>query len=1296
MLTAASLLAASIIGLASPTAMPNHPPGSLAGSRIRIVPQTSAGLLQDIEESLDGSRLITHDRGYAPRLWDAKRQILLTVLGGHKDRISQVNFSPDGGKLLTLSPTEIRIWDSLRAKTIAVVPAKGSDWTIAQFSSAGSMLLAGDNSGSVFALDTQSPQSAKELGKHKSAITSLAYSPSGKQGFSGAQDGTGIAWDLSTARQAWQTGDHKKSLRWAFYNESGSHVITTGEDDQANVYQATDGKNVGTYAHRIGDRGIENVNMGAQFVGKGDEVVVALPNGHMQIIPIGSKAPVHTFTSHQAEIRELRRSRDGRYLATYASDMTLRIWDAVDRKELPFTPEDGNPTAGEFSPNSPVWWLGYDEGEVRKYNVLTGRATRATYGEVAPAEFAELLSDSSFAIHSEGGARSLDEWAYGGSHLVLNPTGGTGFFLNGGWDTIKLSPGARYVGVSSRIRKSGFVIFDVALQRSTYSIEMRTQGEFSADSSKFVFPGKEGVVEVVDPKTGNSHKAWKFKMDEKGGDLENPTFHPNGDWIVSGNHEGNSVLLWEWQTGTVVKSFGEFTDLVDRFVFSPDGKRLLIVGWKELRVLDVDSGATILNLNGSQSTPQLLTDANLTRIILPVHEGPTEVYDALTGKKLGEIKHPGRPLALSPDLKMVVMAQDTVAEIVEIDSGKVLRGMKNEDLVKSAQFVAGGERVLTVDKTGGVQIWDNKGERLCSMVLMKNGEWLAYDDEGRFDASNPSNVQGAYFVLEWEGGLEPIAMPQLKAQFYDPKLLAKYLGIEDEPLGDVPNLDTLKLYPELTVQPANAEGRIDILAKERDGGGVGRVTAYMNGKQVGFKKGSTYWRFETRDFTSYMLPQSMLPEGRGNELSVTVSNERGDLASSPVTIDLGVPVGLQAPEVKLYALFVGVGDYAGIDGDLLAPPSDAQHLAEAIKQVGEKLLPSNVEVSVLTTKHTDPAKRPTRANILNWFKTVATKATSSDIVMTFFAGHGTSKIGEQGGYFFLTSEANPAEMTASTVGTATISGEDLRENLSMIAANKQVVILDTCHSGAATESLLGSGRSVSGEYQRAWESIKDTTGTWLLAGSAADQLSYESANVDHGMLTYALLEAIDKGSAEGLRQVPSGELFVDVERWLNYAANRVESLKTEVGLSGVQRPEFKRATKGSTFDIGVLSPDKKGFIGLKPPMPIVIVGSFELDEEDPLNLEAAVTAAMRETRTLKPWFNVQKHPNVYRMAGSYSLEGEKVRVRLLIQTLDSAQVRKTVATLELEGSNRDLPGLSKAIREAAEGKIAEMEAAQSA
>ena len=316
------------------------------------------------------------------------------------------------------------------------------------------------------------------------------------------------------------------------------------------------------------------------------------------------------------------------------------------------------------------------------------------------------------------------------------------------------------------------------------------------------------------------------------------------------------------------------------------------------------------------------------------------------------------------------------------------------------------------------------------------------------------------------------------------------------------------------------------------------------------------------------------------------------------------------------------------------------------------------------------------------------------VVMLFFAGHGVNRIGDQNGYFFLTSDVDPSALNASAI-SATISGEDIKKVLAEIPASKQIVILDTCHSGAATNSLLAS-RNVSGEYQRAWESIRDTTGTWMLAGAASDQLSYESGNVEHGLLTYSLLEALDKAPASALRQTPSGELFVDIERWLSYAANRVESLKQEVGIKGIQKPQFRRSTRGSTFDIGVMKPERRGFLGLMNPLPVVIVGSFDQDEEDPLKLEQALGTVLKQSKKVKAWFDEAKHPSVYRTAGTYQVQGEQVTVRCAIQTFDAEQNRKTVATVEVIGKASDVAALALQVREQIESKILELEAAKTA
>jgi hypothetical protein len=146
-----------------------------------------------------------------------------------------------------------------------------------------------------------------------------------------------------------------------------------------------------------------------------------------------------------------------------------------------------------------------------------------------------------------------------------------------------------------------------------------------------------------------------------------------------------------------------------------------------------------------------------------------------------------------------------------------------------------------------------------------------------------------------------------------------------------------------------------------------------------------------------------------------------------------------------------------------------------------------------------------------------------------------------------------------------------------------------------------------------------------------------------------------------------------------------------VGLSGVQRPEFKRSKSGSSFDIGVTTSDNRGFIGLKAPKPVVIVGEFEQDKEDPASLEEQVKAAMRDSAKVKPWFEIAKHPNVYRIAGSYTLEGRTIKLKVYLQAFDAAQARRTLETFDLSGTLDALGTLCKSLRDEVEARVKNQE-----
>src|SRR5206468_3678717 len=95
-----------------------------------------------------------------------------------------------------------------------------------------------------------------------------------------------------------------------------------------------------------------------------------------------------------------------------------------------------------------------------------------------------------------------------------------------------------------------------------------------------------------------------------------------------------------------------------------------------------------------------------------------------------------------------------------------------------------------------------------------------------------------------------------------------------------------------------------------------------------------------------------------------------------------------------------------------------------------------------------------------------------------------------------------------------ISTEELDNWMRKIKAQKQLLILDACNSGQAVTNLqeLIGKREIPSDQKRALERLKDRTGTFILAASAANQSAYETSLYNQGLLTYSLLYGLKAGS----------------------------------------------------------------------------------------------------------------------------------------------------------------------------------------
>jgi Caspase domain len=233
----------------------------------------------------------------------------------------------------------------------------------------------------------------------------------------------------------------------------------------------------------------------------------------------------------------------------------------------------------------------------------------------------------------------------------------------------------------------------------------------------------------------------------------------------------------------------------------------------------------------------------------------------------------------------------------------------------------------------------------------------------------------------------------------------------------------------------------------------------------------------------------------------------GELVGEAARVRLvyaGTPASDRASVLKpkLYAVAIGVGDYADETLRLTYPAADARGFADALqKQKGG--LYSDVEVRTILDKDA------TRANVLDALDWLDTAVTSRDIGMVLIAGHGLTD--EKGRYWFL-----PADAATKRLSATAVSQEDIRRDMSAIAG-KAVLFLDTCHANRAV-AARGLGPAGVDVASLVNDFSKTENGLITFAASQGAELSQESPAWGHGAFSLALVEGIGEGKADLLHK----------------------------------------------------------------------------------------------------------------------------------------------------------------------------------
>lgn len=524
-----------------------------------------------------------------------------------------------------------------------------------------------------------------------------------------------------------------------------------------------------------------------------------------------------------------------------------------------------------------------------------------------------------------------------------------------------------------------------------------------------------------------------------------------------------------------------------------------------------------------------------------------EMWDAASGRLLRTFKGHGdwvNTIAFSADgSRLLSASDDKTLKVWDISTGRLLCTMAGADRASSAAYARNSRWIVSGHADGVVRIWDAATcQRIVSLLATSDGEWLAITPEGFF-AGTPKGAE----MLSVVRGLDVFAIDQAYQSLYRPDLVREKMAGDTRGLvrEAAAKLDLDKVIssgraPDVEVtlpdRGLTAGDSITVDAQITDrGGGIGRIEWRVNGVTVGIDNPTA-----GAGLSTFRLTRSLTLEAGDNVIEVLAYNSANLVFSVPERVAIVVPPPVSAPGAaaasRLFVLAAASDNYADNRLQLQYSVADAKAVAQAFEVSGKDLYAS-VEVKVLS----DPEVTPERLNAA--FVELAKEVRPWDVFVLYLAGHGKTVDGRY--YYAPQTFKVDGDLTDAAVEAA-VKSQGIAQELwqrwfALIQAKKSVILFDTCESGTLAGDTIETKTL---EQGAANDRLARATGRSIITASSGSAAAFEGYR-GHGLFTYNLLDALDKGDGDKNGKIDVTELAAYVYAQVTDISERVFKQRQE-------------------------------------------------------------------------------------------------------------------------------------------------------
>ena len=973
---------------------------------------------------------------------------------------------------------------------------------------------------------------------------------------------------------------HSAKIHKVLFTPDGQQIISVSEDKTIRVWNAETGAMVRKFESQIGD-GPEGMFYAAALspdgkllAAAGYQATVETEN-YIIIINLEKGTQVSTAVGHNDVINSLSFSGSGKYLASGGADKLVKIWKVEPASKLSVVttiPIPSPVSCVAFNNLTQDLAVSHESNDVLVYGLASldkgMKTTPRTFKKHKGVVDKIVYSPDGSYLASSSFENELIVWKPDGTVVkefegLVNPINAIAFSADSkimaGLDVF--GKGTSW-GIPAGNKFADFKGHDNTVFSAAFAPSLH--GNYVVASAG----GINNEIILWNPINGLTVR----KIKGKGNAITDLTFGSGMELFIANERSKDKKPLYKttfnFESLTIGRNSGAVPTAKDLMkgisqtgpntLDLPKGKKIQTVENEDGRILDYhaladgsvivasDFSLKLFDRNGYLSK-EFVGHYGAVRSIAVTSDGK---YFASGGEDQSIILWKLSDTGFAPSLRQAFEGEEWASYFNSLPIDSLTKEPTKKAWLDVIAFLKSSG-----DKTykGIEEVYKTLGEQVipfATFFVTDDNEWVCWTPKGYFSCSSSG---GQYFGWHVNRGINQLADYYAAEQYFEilyrPSDLANSFKqgkrVEDllresgERIFDLSKLHRPSVgFFDITVTTRATDllrydkGKYFTQARTvpltvdvyDGGGGIKEVNIYQNDKLIiNDKDVKTTGEGQKRSKT---YPVEMVNET--NEFRVKVVNfQKIESRADELVIEY---TGEAIATSTLHILAVGINKYKNESYNLNYAQPDAFSFVEKINERSRGIFKGVNRVEI----YDDEA---TKENITTGFKAMIARAKPEDVFMFYYAGHGTLDEENNEEYYLVPTDITKLYGDPAQLHAKGISATDIKNFLTQIKSQKQIILMDACHSGGAVKSF--STRGVATD-EKAMVQLARSSGVVMIASSGTKQLATEFEALKHGVFTYALLEALDGKADNGDRKITVNELKF-------YMEERVPELTKQYG-----------------------------------------------------------------------------------------------------------------------------------------------------